>query len=209
MAHDSSQTGNVPCLLLLLWDFCPCVQVFTPGTFLHMAVHCSTHTHTHSYSSDNCHSSPALRSWTGLTTSVCINTWLLPLGCLLFIAVMFTRTQRQEKKSHTCIFFLKALCSCEQHVTRRLYMYSRTRERSFHAIYSHIVKVKLDLGVYQWSTVGTQLCASINTADKISLLLSMTDFEFMTPLIKWFNMWPLQQPSQVNVVHHRCLLWAR
>ena len=46
---------------------------------------------------------------------------------------------------------------------------------SFHAEYSHIVKVKLDSGV------GTQLQASINTADNISLLLSMTDFEFMTP----------------------------
>lgn len=46
---------------------------------------------------------------------------------------------------------------------------------SFHAEHIHIVKVKLDSGV------GTQLRASINTADNISLLLSMTDFEFMTP----------------------------
>lgn len=29
--------------------------------------------------------------------------------------------------------------------------------------------------------VGAQLYASINTADKISFLLSMTDLEFMTP----------------------------
>lgn len=44
------------------------------------------------FSSDNCHSALALRSWTGLTTSVCINTLLLPLGWSLLIAVMFTRT---------------------------------------------------------------------------------------------------------------------
>lgn len=50
------------------------------------------HTHRDSHFSDNCHSSPALRSWTGLTTSVCINTLLLPLSWLLFIVVMFTRT---------------------------------------------------------------------------------------------------------------------
>lgn len=73
-----------PCFLLF-WGFCLCVQVFfTLGTFLL--------SHTHSYFGDNCHSSPALRSWTGLTTSLCIITWLLPLGSLLFIASMFTRT---------------------------------------------------------------------------------------------------------------------
>lgn len=48
--------------------------------------------HRRSHSSDNCHSSPALRSRTGLTTSVRINTLLLPLGWSLFIAAIFTRT---------------------------------------------------------------------------------------------------------------------
>lgn len=89
--HFWYRTGNMwhmtplrPCFLLF-WGFCLCVQVFfTLGTFLL--------SHTHTYLGDNCHSSPALRSWTGLTTSLCIITWLLPFGSLLFIASMFTRT---------------------------------------------------------------------------------------------------------------------
>lgn len=50
--------------------------------------------------------------------------------------------------------------------------------------YSFIVEITQDLVVFvfaAYSLVRIRLSASINTADKITLLLSMTDFEFMTP----------------------------
>lgn len=78
---------------------CFCVISALACMFSHRVSSCSwlsaherTHVRARSYSSDNCRSSPALRSWTGLTTSVCINTLLSPLGWLLFIAAIFTRT---------------------------------------------------------------------------------------------------------------------
>lgn len=91
------RTGNLWHMTLPRQEMYPAVCCFCEISTLFACrfscrVSSCTHTHTHSYSSDNCPSSPALRSWTGLTTSVCINTLLLPLGRWLFIAVMFTRT---------------------------------------------------------------------------------------------------------------------
>lgn len=67
-------TGSVAGLQLPLKDSCPHILSSFCAQFVHLLGEREC------YSGDDCLSSPALRSWTGLTTSLCINTLLLPLG---------------------------------------------------------------------------------------------------------------------------------
>lgn len=122
MAPDCSQTGYVPCLLLRLSDFCPCMQVLTLSVFLHRGCFAREHMNFNRrrFSSDNCHSALALRSWTGLTTSVCINTLLLPLGWSLLIAVMFYKDIKTGKWAVLCVFFFPSTLCAKVAVGKRL-----------------------------------------------------------------------------------------
>lgn len=96
----------------------------------------------------------------------------------------------KDRKIGTVVEFFLKLCANSAHEDNVLHIdfVSKSILRPggccVSALYSHIVIVRLGLvavvNAARWE-FGTQLYACISTADKICLLLSMTDFEFMTP----------------------------